>query len=159
MPLLSPGLAGNGWEIFVCPVGYLGTASCGLSGLCGVSEDGLVLRRGLPGADAGPVRCAAPTPTLCEPDDFMCSDGSCVPSGRRCDSAVDCPDGSDERGCSTYRPGSTLSHTTDTADSSPSAPYSLLRTMREYTNAEQPTDTPNSTHCRFRVYNCVKRAR
>lgn len=35
----------------------------------------------------------------CHPDKFTCSDGSCLPLERKCDSVVDCSDGSDEDEC------------------------------------------------------------
>lgn len=35
----------------------------------------------------------------CTESEFRCSNGQCIPAMRRCDSAVDCVDGSDESDC------------------------------------------------------------
>ena len=35
----------------------------------------------------------------CHPDKFTCSSGSCIPLNAKCDSIVDCADGSDESDC------------------------------------------------------------
>ncbi|XP_042876519.1 uncharacterized protein LOC122256115 [Penaeus japonicus] len=47
--------------------------------------------------------CAVPRAsmllTLCGPEDFTCSDGSCIPIGNRCNQVTDCPDKSDELNC------------------------------------------------------------
>ena len=37
------------------------------------------------------------TLTTCFPDKFTCDDGSCVRINQRCNLAVDCRDGSDEK--------------------------------------------------------------
>ena len=36
---------------------------------------------------------------FCRTGAFRCSNGSCIPSSRRCDGTVDCIDDSDETGC------------------------------------------------------------
>ncbi|KAK8397292.1 hypothetical protein O3P69_004770 [Scylla paramamosain] len=41
--------------------------------------------------------------TSCGMGEFSCDDGSCVGLTRRCDMEVNCPDGSDEAGCSVLR--------------------------------------------------------
>lgn len=37
--------------------------------------------------------------TLCNREDFTCSDGSCVSLSKRCDQVANCPDNSDELNC------------------------------------------------------------
>lgn len=35
----------------------------------------------------------------CHPDKFTCSDGSCIGLDQKCDSVIDCEDGTDETEC------------------------------------------------------------
>ena len=38
-------------------------------------------------------------PPSCNPGEFQCRDGSCLPGGRKCDGRMDCRDQSDEENC------------------------------------------------------------
>ncbi|XP_037792351.1 uncharacterized protein LOC119587736 [Penaeus monodon] len=49
--------------------------------------------------DDCPVRRTEYLVTLCDREDFTCSDGSCVPLSKRCDQVANCPDNSDELNC------------------------------------------------------------
>ena len=41
-------------------------------------------------------------PKTCDPEQFTCSNGQCIPQGWICDDNEDCVDGSDEQNCSKY---------------------------------------------------------
>ena len=38
-------------------------------------------------------------PKTCDPEQFTCSNGQCIPQGWICDDSEDCNDGSDEQNC------------------------------------------------------------
>ena len=42
---------------------------------------------------------ATPVPPSCNPGEFQCRDGTCLPGGRKCDGRMDCRDQSDEENC------------------------------------------------------------
>ena len=45
------------------------------------------------------IKDPGPTPPLCQPGQFACSSGECIPEVWRCDEDVDCVSGNDELNC------------------------------------------------------------
>lgn len=44
-----------------------------------------------------------PARRRCNPEEFQCDNGQCVPSDQVCDIQTDCQDGSDERDCGRFK--------------------------------------------------------
>ncbi|KAI5637002.1 low-density lipoprotein receptor domain class A domain-containing protein [Phthorimaea operculella] len=61
----------------------------------------VLLAATLVGAQWNPPRKTVQVPQICsqESGDFLCSDGKCIESHRKCDRITDCPYGEDEKGC------------------------------------------------------------